>query len=108
MVRTEVHGSLEKEGIIFTDIQSALSKYPYPDLVGPHFSKAVPLEDDKFGALNGAFFTAGTFLYVPKGLAIKIPFRNIVLLKSRGTSSFSHNIIVAEENSKVTFQQEAY
>ncbi len=106
MVRTEVHGSLEKEGIILTDIQSALSKYP--DLVGPHFSKAVPLEDDKFGALNGAFFTAGTFLYVPKGLAIKIPFRNIVLLKSRGTSSFSHNVIVAEENSKVTFQQEAY
>src|SRR5438093_10429884 len=40
MVRTEVHGSLEKEGIIFTDIQSALSRYP--DLVGPHFSKAVP------------------------------------------------------------------
>src|SRR5881397_838604 len=106
MVRAEVHGTLEKEGIILTDIQSALSEYP--DLARPHFSKAVPLDDDKFGALNGAFYTAGTFLYVPKGLAIKIPFRNIVLLRSRGTSSFSHNIIVAEENSKVTFQQEAY
>src|SRR5260370_13099026 len=101
MVRTEVHGSLEKEGIILTDIQSALSRYP--DLVGPHFSKAVPPEDDKFGALNGAFFTAGTFLYVPKGLSIKIPFRNIVLLKSRGTSYFSHNLIVAGANSKGTF-----
>ena len=106
MVRTEVHGTLEKEGIILTDIQSALSKYP--DLARPHFSKAVPLEDDKFGALNGAFFTAGTFLYVPKGLSIKIPFRNIVLLRSRGTGAFSHNIIVAEENTKVTFLQEAY
>ncbi len=106
MVRTEVHGTLEKEGIILTDIQSALSKYP--DLARAHFSKAVPLEDDKFGALNGAFFTAGTFLYVPKGLSIKIPFRNIVLLRSRGTGSFSHNVIVAEENTKVTFLQEAY
>src|SRR3989442_6167875 len=106
MVRTEVHGTLEKEGIILTDIQSALSKYP--DLARPHFSKAVPLDDDKFGALNGAFFTAGTFLYVPKGLAIKIPFRNIVLVRSRETGSFSRNIIVAEENTKVTFLQEAY
>ncbi len=106
MVRTEVHGTLEKEGIILTDIQSALSKYP--DLARPHFSKAVPLEDDKFGALNSAFFTAGTFLYVPKGLSIKIPFRNIVLLRSRGKGSFSHNVIVAEENTKVTFLQEAY
>ncbi|OLE75181.1 Fe-S cluster assembly protein SufD [archaeon 13_1_20CM_2_54_9] len=106
MVRAEVHGTLEKEGIILTDIQSALSEYP--DLARPHFSKAVPLEDDKFGALNVAFFTAGTFLYVPKGLSVKIPFRNIVLVRSRGRGSFSHNIILAEENTKVTFMQEAY
>src|SRR6059058_5223113 len=59
-------------------------------------------------ALPDAFFTAGTFLYVPKGLSVKIPFRNIVLLTTRGQASFTHNIIVAEENSKVSFLQEAY
>ncbi len=106
MVRTEVHGALEKEGIVFTDIESAFSKFP--DLLNGHFTKAVPLDDDKFAALNNAFFTAGTFLYVPKGLSIKIPFRNIVLLNSVGQGAFSHNIIVADENSKVTFLQEAY
>ncbi len=106
MVRTEVHGALEKEGIVFTDIESAFSKFP--DLINGHFTKAVPPDDDKFAALNNAFFTTGTFLYVPKGLSIKIPFRNIVLLNSAGRGAFSHNIIIADENSKVTFLQEAY
>jgi Fe-S cluster assembly protein SufB/Fe-S cluster assembly protein SufD len=106
MVRTEVHGVLEKEGIIFTDLQSALVKYP--DLARSRFTKAIPPDDDKFAALNDAFFTAGTFLYVPKGLNIKIPFRNIILLKNRKRASFTHNIIVAEENSKISFLQEAY
>ncbi len=106
MARTEVHGTLEKEGIMFTDIQSALVKFP--DLAQTRFAKAIPPDDDKFAALNDAFFTAGTFLYVPKGLNIKIPFRNIILLKNRGQASFTHNIIVAEENSKLNFLQEAY
>ncbi len=106
MLRTEIHGTLEKEGIILTDIQSALTKYP--EIARPYLSKAIPADDDKFAALNNAFFTVGTFLYVPKGLSIKIPFRNIVLLRSREVGAFSRNIIVAEENSKVTFLQEAY
>ncbi|HEY5620176.1 MAG TPA: hypothetical protein VIK88_00800, partial [Candidatus Bathyarchaeia archaeon] len=106
IVRTQVHGGLEKEGIIFTDLQSALTKFP--DLVKSHFSKAVRPDDDKFAALNNAFYTTGIFLYVPKGLSIKVPFRNIVLVKSHGIGAFSHNIIVADENSKVTFLQEAY
>src|SRR6266571_3198910 len=91
MVRTEVHGTLEKEGIIFSSIHSALANNP--ELARSHFTKAIPPDDDKFAALNNAFFTAGTFLYVPKGLNIKIPFRNIVLLKSRHQAAFTHNII---------------
>ncbi len=106
MVLTQVHGNLEKEGIIFTNIESAFSKFP--EMVRNHFSRAVKPEDDKFGALNNTFFTAGIFLYVPKGLSIKVPFRNIVLVRSRGRGAFSHNIIVAEESTKVTLLQEAY
>src|SRR5205809_4644447 len=106
MVRTEIHGALEKEGIVFSDTESALVKFP--DMARNRFTKAIPPGDDKFAALNDAFFTAGTFLYVPKGLSVKIPFRNIVLLKTRGQACFAHHIIVAEENSKVNFLQEAY
>src|SRR2546430_3211906 len=57
---------------------------------------------------RSTLFPYTTLFRSPKGLSVKIPFRNIVLLKSRGQASFTHNIIVAEENSKVNFLQEAY
>src|SRR5437899_2476022 len=37
MVRTEVHGALEKEGIVFSDLESALVKFP--DLARNRFTK---------------------------------------------------------------------
>src|SRR5207247_2895651 len=40
MVRTEVHGALEKEGIVFSDVESALLKFP--DLARNRFTTAVP------------------------------------------------------------------
>ncbi len=101
-----VHSGLEKEGILFTDIKSVLDKFP--DRFLSHFSKAVNPGDDKFAALNNAFYTTGVFLYVPKGLTVKVPFRNLVIVKSRGKAAIAHNIIIADENSKVTFLQEAY
>src|SRR5204862_166525 len=95
--------AVEFNRLIEIEMEAALLKFP--DLARNRFTKAVPPGDDKFAALNDAFFTAGTFLYVPKGLSVKIPFRNIVLLKTHGQASFTHNIIVAEENSKVNFLQ---
>lgn len=105
-VQTQVPSNLEKEGVIFTDIHSALSKFP--ELVNPYFSKVVKPEADKFAALNNTFYTTGSFLHVPKGLSIKVPFRDFVFARSRGHGAFSHNLIVVGENSKVTFLQEAY
>ena len=106
VVTTTFHGGLEKEGVVFADLKTALSKFP--EMVGSHFSKAIPPDSDKFAALNNALYTAGVLLYVPKGLSVKVPFRNIVFVQSHGLGAFSHNVIVADENSRVTFLQEAY
>ncbi len=105
-VQTQVHSGLEKEGVIFTDLLSAIHKVP--ELVHDHFSEAVTTDEDKFSALNNAFYTTGIFLYVPKGLSVKVPFRNVLLIRSRGIGAFHHNVIIADENSKLTFLQEAY
>src|SRR5260370_34613895 len=96
---------MEKEGIICPNKHSALANNP--ELARSHFTKAIPPDDDKFAALNNAFFTAGTFLYVPKGLNIRIPFRNIVLLKTRHQAAYTHNIIIAQENSKLNLRHAA-
>ena len=58
-------------GVFLGDLPAALEtrsealREVFGRLVGPDFGK--------FEALNGAFFSAGTFLHVPKGLALEQP-----------------------------------
>src|SRR5438128_261265 len=106
MVRVDTHGQLEREGLVFTDIKTALREHH--DLLADHFGKILRPEDDKFAALNAALYTSGVFLFVPKGLKVNIPIRSLTLVKSLGIGVFAHNLIIAEENSKITFLQEAY
>ncbi len=70
-----VYGSLRedlsRQGVIFTDTDSAVREYP--DLVREYFSKIIPPTDNKFAALNSAVWSGGSFIYVPKGVKIEFP-----------------------------------
>jgi Fe-S cluster assembly protein SufB len=57
---------LERQGVIFTDTDSALREYP--DLVKQYFGTVVPPNDNKFAALNSAVWSGGSFIYVPEGV----------------------------------------
>ncbi|MEE9601984.1 MAG: Fe-S cluster assembly protein SufB, partial [Thermoguttaceae bacterium] len=62
-----VYGSLRedlaKQGVIFTDTDTAVREYP--DLLREYFSKIIPPSDNKFAALNSAVWSGGSFIYVP-------------------------------------------
>ncbi len=98
-VYTEVQPGISEQGVIFTDLQSALEHYP--DLVRTYLFGAVPVDDNKFAALNAAFWSGGTFLYVPSGVEIEVPFRNVVYNETPGASVFSHTLVVAEDEASV-------
>ena len=70
----------DKLGIIFTDTDSALKEHP--ELFKKYFSKLVPPTDNKFAALNSAFWSGGTFIYVPKGVKVDIPLQTCLLYTS--------------------------
>jgi Fe-S cluster assembly scaffold protein SufB len=48
---------LEKQGVIFTDMDTALREYP--ELVKQYFGKVIPKNDNKFAALNSAVWSGG-------------------------------------------------
>lgn len=98
-VYTTVESSVTDQGVIFTDLTTAIEQHP--DLVSKYFQNAVPADDNKFAALNSAFWSGGTFLYVPSGVQIEVPFRNVLYNQTPGASLFSHTIIVAEEEASV-------
>ena len=55
---------IEEKKVIFTSIERAMRDYP--ELVKKYFGKIVRNDENKFAALNGAVFSGGSFIYVPK------------------------------------------
>ena len=101
VVYQNIKKELEKLGVIFLDMESAVREYP--DLVREYFMKLVPNTDHKFAALHGAIWSGGTFLYVPTGVKVPMPLQAYFLMSNPGMGQFEHTIIVAEEESEVTF-----
>ncbi len=98
---------LQKEGVIFTDIRTAIKNNP--DLFAHYFAeKAILSEQDKFAALNNALFTTGFYLYAPKGIDITTPFRYVTILDSESRALFAQNLVVADDRSKFTILEESY
>lgn len=100
-----VYGSLKREweshGIIFVDMDTAVQQYP--DLVRQHISKVVPLADNKFAALNSAFWSGGSFVYVPPGVDVEIPLQAYFRINAQSLGQFERTIIIAEEGSRVHY-----
>src|SRR4028118_2228517 len=62
---------LERKGILFSDMDTALREYP--DLVRKYFGTVIPPGDNKFAALNTAVWSGGSFIYVPPGVEVEMP-----------------------------------
>jgi len=100
-----VYGSLkkeiEKQGVIFCDTDTALKKYP--EIFKKYFAKIVPPGDNKFAALNSAFWSGGTFIWVPKGVEVKIPLQAYFRINSPNFGQFERTLIIAEKGSSVSY-----
>ncbi len=101
----ELDEALAGQGVIFTDLTSAVRDYP--DLVRPHFmTECVAPGDGKFAALNGALWQGGVFLYVPKDVQVAQPFQVVIGLEGEGTAIFPHTLIVAERLASAIYIEE--
>ena len=99
----ELSDELKAQGIIFCDMHTAVREHG--DLVRRYFMTEVVRPDEgKFAALHAAFWRGGTFLYVPKGVKAAAPFH--ASLWSRQGKTFSHTLVVLEEDAEAIFIDE--
>ncbi len=94
-------GDLEKRGVLFTDMDTALREYP--ELVKPYFSKIIPPNDDKFAALNTSVWSGGSFIYVPPGVEVDMPLQTNFRTNAESMGQFGRTLIIADEGSKVQY-----
>lgn len=102
VVYHNVRKEVEEQGVIYTDMESALNG-EYADMVKEHFMKLVPPTDHKFAALHGAVWSGGSFVYVPKGVHLEIPLQSYFRLNAPGAGQFEHTLIIVEDDAYLHF-----
>ena len=101
MVYHSIQEHLEKQGVIFLSIEDGLRQHP--DLFREHFGKVIPIEDNKFAALNSAVWSGGSFVYIPKGVKVDLPLQAYFRLNVANIGQFERSLIIADEGSQVHY-----
>lgn len=93
---------LKNKGIIFTDLFTAAKEHG--DLLKKYYmTQAVNADEHRLTALHAALVNGGAFLYVPKNVEIVEPIQAVYLHDDVEANLFNHVIVVAEDNSSVTY-----
>jgi Fe-S cluster assembly protein SufD len=103
-VMRELSDDLVTRGVVFTSLETAAREHP--ELVQRYLATAADAEQGKFAALAAAFWSGGTFLYVPKDVRVELPLRAFRWITGEGTAVVGRTLVVAEENSSVTLVDE--
>src|SRR5699024_7474591 len=99
---TSLSKELQDQGVILTDIQTAIQEYS--DLVQKYYMKdAVQIDEHKMTALHAALMNGGVFVYVPKNVQVEEPLQAIFWQEDPEAALFNHVIVVAEANSSLTY-----
>ncbi len=101
MVYHSIQEHLEKQGVIFVSIEDGLKKYP--DLFREYFGTVIPIEDNKFAALNSAVWSGGSFVYVPKGVKVDLPLQAYFRLNTANLGQFERTLIIVDEGAQVHY-----
>ncbi len=101
VVYHSVREDLEKDGVLFCDMDTALKKYP--DVVQKYLGTVIPIGDNKFAALNSAVWSGGSFVYVPPGVEVKTPLQAYFRINTENMGQFERTLIVADKGSKVHY-----
>jgi FeS assembly protein SufD len=93
VVRIELEEELKIQGVILTDLDTAVTT-------------CVPVNSTKYTALHAAFWSGGVFLYIPKGVEIEDPILTQIWIDAPASATFAHTLIIAGEQSSVRYVEE--
>src|SRR3989344_3020806 len=82
VVYHRIQESLKAKGVIFLNMDEAV--HSHPELVRKYFmTDCVPVKDHRFTMLHAAFWSGGTFIYVPKGVKVELPLQAYFFMNAR-------------------------
>ncbi|MCK2242641.1 MULTISPECIES: Fe-S cluster assembly protein SufB [unclassified Crossiella] len=101
VVYHQIREDLEEQGVIFLDTDTALKEHP--ELFQEYYGSVIPHGDNKFSALNGAVWSGGSFIYVPKGVKVDIPLQAYFRINTENMGQFERTLIIVDEGAYVHY-----
>ena len=101
MVYHSIQEHLEKQGVIFMSIEDGLKNHP--EMFREYFGTVIPIEDNKFAALNSAVWSGGSFVYVPKNVKVDMPLQAYFRLNTANLGQFERTLIIVDEGASVHY-----
>lgn len=92
---------LKQKNVIFLDTDTAYKKYP--ELFKKYFNHLVKYDENKFTALNGAVWSGGTFIYIPKNTKLDRPLQSYFRINSKNMGQFERTLIIVDDNSELNY-----
>ena len=100
------HNMLEelvKKNVIFCDTDTALKMYP--ELFKKYFNNLVKYDENKYTALNGAVWSGGTFIYVPKNTKLDRPLQSYFRINTKNMGQFERTLIIVDDYSDLHYME---
>lgn len=96
---------LAVQGVLFGNLSDLVREHR--DVLEPHlFQRAVRMDADRFTAWHSAFWTGGTVLYVPRGVALAEPLHSLIGLSKPWAADLSHTLVILEDGAQATLLEE--
>src|SRR5438067_6284585 len=101
VVYHKIREDLESQGVQFLDTDTALREHP--EIFKEYYGSVIPHGDNKFSALNGAVWSGGSFIYVPKGVQVEIPLQAYFRINTENMGQFERTLIIVDEGAWVHY-----
>ena len=101
VVYHSIEESLTKQGVLFTDMDTALREHP--EIVEKYWATVIPPEDNKFSALNSAVWSGGSFIYIPPNTKVEIPLQAYFRINAENMGQFERTLIICDEGASVHY-----
>lgn len=99
-VARELDTELDRRGVKLLSLERAIREHP--ELVEPRLMTLAAPDAGWFQGLQGAFFSGGAFVYVPRGVQVEKPLQIVHGGTEPGQSTFPRTLVVAESGADVT------
>lgn len=95
------HNQSVSDDVIFTSTDDALQKYP--ELFKKYFNTLVNYAENKYTALNGAVWSGGSFIYIPKNVKLDRPLQSYFRIQSESLGQFERTIIIVDDGADLSY-----